>query len=184
MGRGCSWGSASSSVTVVEAQRRPLLPLLPLPLLPWGDSCCCCCIAAPLRPAASGFPALREWKLRKRKKKKKITALPSARRPAQSLLSPPPRGCEAPQLRPLERRGRQAGAGPRGGAQAASGLTPGRVRWRRGSVAPPPCPLCPVRVPPRSPPIHRHSAHSRGNAARLLETGGDLGGLWGWGSRS
>lgn len=141
MGRGCSWGSASSSVTVVEAQRRPLLPLLPLPLLPWGDSCCCC-IAAPLRPAAPGFLLSESGNCEK--EKKKITALPCARRPAQSLLSPPPRGCEAPQLRPLERRGRQAGAGPRGGAQAASGLTPGRVPWRRGSVAPP----LPVRSAP------------------------------------
>lgn len=183
LGRGCSWagfflsngggGSAPPAAASAAAAAAALGRLLLLLLLHRG----------PAAPGCSGFPALREWKLRKRKKKK-ITALPSARQPAQSLLSPPPRRCEAPQLRPSERRGRQAGAGLRGGARAASGLTPGRVRWRRGSVAPLTVRSAPARALPRSPPIRLYSAHTRGNAARLLETGGDLGGLWGWGSRS
>lgn len=109
-------GPASSSVTVVEAQSRPLLPLLPLPLLPWGDSCCCCCcIAAPLRPAAPGFLLSESGNCEKEKKKKSppCPVQGSRLRASSPLLLAAARLRSSARWRgAAARRGRGRGAGP------------------------------------------------------------------------
>lgn len=136
-------GPASSSVTVVEAQRRPLLPLLPLPLLPWGDSCCCCCcIAAPLRPAAPGFLLSESGNCEKEKKKKNHRPAQCKAAGSEPALpsSSPLRGSAAPPV---------GEARPPGGG-GAEGRGPGSV-WpdsgarplAAGLGGPPHCPLCP-----------------------------------------